>query len=164
MIFGHFDYVLVLNYELYDEVFDRIERGNFWPVMMLFLAVECVYHVGIILINAYTNGKYRLIDKETSRMDYILKRRDFNRMSHSKIQKLIRSPKFTMFLILLSTALHCYALLHCYYYNQLNHSYVYFLSSPIISLLSIFYFSLILPEIWRYLFFEKMHARHERSS
>ena len=89
----------------------------------------------IWVIQNYTNGKYKLIDKETSRLSYILKCRDFNRNSHSRVQKFIRSPKFTISLIILATLLHSYGIVHCYYYNELNFIYVYFMSEPIIGLI-----------------------------
>ncbi len=117
----------------------------------------------IFLINLYTNGKYKLIDKETSRISYIMKYRNLNRNSQSTVQKIIHSPKFTIFLILLSTVLHCYGIVHCYYFNEMNLSYVYFMSSPIIMIIELFYFAVLLPEIWKYLFFDRMHTHNDQA-
>ncbi len=101
----------------------------------LYLTIEILYHLVIFLTNLYTKGKYKLIDKETSRISYIMKYRNLNRNSQSTLQMIIRSPKFTILLILLSTVLHCYGIVHCYYYNEMNLSYVYFMSAPILKLI-----------------------------
>ena len=62
-IFDHFDYILVLNYAYYDEVFEEIEKGNLLVVLVVYLGGECLYHVVVWVIDSYTNGKYKLIDK-----------------------------------------------------------------------------------------------------
>lgn len=53
----------MLNYAYYDEVFEEIEKGNLLVVLVVYLGGECLYHVVVWVIDSYTNGKYKLIDK-----------------------------------------------------------------------------------------------------
>lgn len=46
----------------------------------------------------------------------------------------------------------------------MNEIFVYSMSSNMIRIIEIFYFLVILPETWRYLFFEKMHILQNRGT